>query len=50
MGKKRTREEWEKRWQSHPHGRTYYAYAPTPHKSHLAAHGDRKKALSSVII
>lgn len=50
MGKKRTREEWEKRWQSHPHGRTYYPYAPTPHKSHLAAHGDRKKALSSVII
>jgi hypothetical protein len=50
MSKKRTAEEWEKRWQAHQHGGIYYPYAPTPHKSYLAAHDDRKKALSSVVI
>lgn len=48
--KDRAKRKWGEKWQSHPHGRTYYPYAPLPHKSHVTAHGDRKKAVSSVIV
>jgi hypothetical protein len=40
----------EKMWHVHPHGRMYYPYAIIPHKTHLAAHSGRGKALSAVTI
>lgn len=48
--KQRARENWDKKWQTHRHGREYYRHARSPDKTHLAAHGERKKALSSVIV
>jgi ribonuclease HI len=47
--KQKTAKEWGHEWQSGLHGREYYPYASTPHKRYLAAHGNLKKALSSVI-
>lgn len=42
--------EWEKRWQAHQHVRAYFTCAPPPHKSHIDAHSDREKALSSIVV
>jgi hypothetical protein len=50
QSKQRTKREWEKRWQAHQHRRMYFTYAPTPHKSHIAAHSYCKKALSSIVV
>jgi len=48
--KQRARENWNERWQTHQHGREYYRHTRSPNKTYLAAHGERKKALSSVIV
>lgn len=45
-----TTKEWETRWENGKHGREYYPLAMKPHRRHLASHGQRRKALSAVVV